>query len=173
MARRTPCGGVRLDQVGSSLMSSLVIAIFNNQFAATSAFDKLMARGLSRCEGVVRCDESVSGCAASASAPTTVVSRVSHLGKREGARSTVRIPGALPRPDELGFAVLAVEIHNDDALAEVVDVMHGLDALDVHIQPGEMLQENDASIWPDQGMGNSTDVDRAIQASRAGRPRVH
>src|SRR5512142_3054172 len=72
--------------------SNLIVAKFDNQFAAASAFDKLMSRGLPRRKGVVQCDESVGLSAASASAPTTVVSRVSHRGEREGEKHHLRAP---------------------------------------------------------------------------------
>ena len=154
-------------------MSNLIVAKFDNQFAAASAFDKLMSRGLPRRKGVVQCDESVGLSAASASAPTTVVSRVSHRGEREGEKHHLRAPDVLPPPIEIGFAVLTVEIDDDNSIEEVIAVMRALEAIDVHVLPGESLKEDDALLWPDEGMGNRTDVDRAIRASQQGKHRLH
>lgn len=154
-------------------MSSLIVAKFHNQFAAASAFDKLMSRGLRRQRGTVQCDESVGRSAASASAPTTVVSQLSHRGERAGEKQAVRSPDALPSPVEIGFAVLTVEIDDDGALEEVMDVMRGLDALDVHILPGQTLHQDDAALWPELEVGSGVDVDRAVRASLRGKPRVH
>jgi len=154
-------------------VSNLIVAKFDNQFAAASAFDKLMSRGLPRRKGVVQCDESVGRSAASASAPTTVVSRVSHRGEREGEQHHLRAPDVLPPPVEIGFAVLTVEIDDDGSLEEVIAVMRELEAIDVHILAGESLKEDDASLWPEQGMGDRTDVERAIRASQHGKHRLH
>jgi hypothetical protein len=154
-------------------MSSLVVAKFDNQFAATSAFDKLMSRGLRRREGVVQCDESIGRSAASSSAPTSVISHVSHRGKREGERRALRTPAEQPNPRAFGAAILVVEIHDDRALDEVMDVMRGMHALDVHVLPGKTLEENDAPTWPEPDMGMEDEVDRAIDAALRGRPRVH
>lgn len=153
-------------------MSNLIVAKFDNQFAASSAFDKLMSRGLPRRKGVVQCDESVGGSAASASSPTTVVSRVSHRGER-GKEHHLRAPDVLPPPMEIGFAVLSVEIDDDSSLEEVMAVMRELEAIDVHILAGESLTEDDASLWPEQAMGDLTDVERAIRASQQGKHRLH
>jgi hypothetical protein len=154
-------------------VSNLIVAKFDNQFAAASAFDKLMSRGLPRRKGVVQCDESVGRSAASASAPTTVVSRVSHRGEREGEQHHLRAPDVLPPPMEIGFAVLTVEIDDDRSIEEVVAVMRELEAIDVHILAGESLKEDDASLWPEQAMGDRTDVERAIRASQQGKHRLH
>lgn len=154
-------------------MSALIVAKFSNQFGAASAFDKLMSRGLPRRKGVVQCDESVGGSAASSSAPTTVVSRLSHRGEREGKQHHLREPASLPPAVEIGFAVLTVEIDDDALIEEVTDMLRGLHAVDVHVFPGQALQEDEASLWPEQGMGSQSDVDRAIFASQQGKPRLH
>lgn len=126
-------------------MSNLIVAKFDNQFAAASAFDKLMSRGLPRRKGVVQCDESI------------------------GRSAT---PEVLP-PMEIGFAVLTVEIDDDRSLEQVIAVMRELEAIDVHILAGKSLTEDDASLWPDQAMGDRTDVERAIRASQQGKHRLH
>jgi len=154
-------------------MSSLIVAKFDTQYAAASAFDKLMSRGLRRQSGVVQCDESVGRSASSSSAPTTVVSQVSHRGEREGEKRAVRQPATLPPPVEIGFAVLTVQIDDDSSLEEVMAVMRGLDALDVHILPGESLPRENTQLWPEHGEGSRNDVDRAIRASQRGRYRIH
>lgn len=154
-------------------MSALIVAKFSNQFGAASAFDKLMSRGLPRRKGVVQCDESVGHSAASASAPTTVVSRVSHRGERDGKQHHLRGPASLPPAVEIGFAVLTVEIDDDAMIEEVTVMLRELHAVDVHVLPGETLQEDDASLWPEQGTGSQLDVDRAIFASQQGKPRLH
>lgn len=154
-------------------MSNLIVAKFDNQFSASSAFDKLMSCGLPRRKGVVQCDESVDRSAASTSAATTAVSRVSHRGKREGEKQHLREPDALPPAVDIGFAVLTVEIDDDAGLEQVMAVMRELDAVDVHILPGESLSKDDASLWPEQAQGDRTDVERAIDASQRGKPRLH
>lgn len=157
-------------------MSSLVVATFGNQFAAASAFEKLMSRGLRRRKSTVQCDESVGGSAASASAPTTVVSKLSHRGERHGEKRVVRAPEKLPDPDDLGMAILTVEIDDDSALEEVMEVMRGTEAIDVHILPGTALREDNALMWPElgeQSEGDWADVEHAIDAALRGKPRVH
>lgn len=154
-------------------MSALIVAKFSHQFGAASAFDKLMSRGLPRRKGVVQCDESVGGSAASSSAPTTVVSRLSHRGEREGKHHHLREPASLPPAVEIGFAVLTVEIDDDAQIQEVTDILRGLHAVDVHVLADASLPEDEASLWPELGMGSQADVDRAIFASQQGKPRLH
>jgi len=154
-------------------MSHLIVAKFNNQFAAASAFDKLMSCGLSRGKGVVQCDESVGRSAASASAPTTVISDLSHRGEREGEKKHLRAPDVLPPPMEIGFAVLSVEIDDDASLDQVTAVMRELSAVDVQVLPGQSLTQDAAALWPEQPTGDRTEVERAILASQHGRQRLH
>lgn len=153
-------------------MSSLIVGKFPNQFAATSAFDKLMSRGLHRKQGNVRCDESVGRSAASASAPTTIKSRVSHQGDR-GTHRVLRAPEVLPPPAELGYATLTVEIEDDAAVDDVLAVMQSMHASDVLVVPGEPLPGEDVQFWPDDAQGNATDVARAIDAASRGRRHLH
>ncbi|QNK02037.1 hypothetical protein [Dyella telluris] len=154
-------------------MSSLIVARFGSQFAAASAFAKLMSCGLYRRKGVVQCDESVDGSPASASAPTSVVSSVSHQGRRDGAKHVLRGPEASPDPADMGSAILTVEIDDDQPLEEVMEVMRAMDAVHVHILPGKILDDNDAPLWPEEGLGRWADVQRAVRASRRGKPRLH
>jgi hypothetical protein len=154
-------------------MSTLIVAKFRNQFAAASAFDKLMSRGLSRRKGAVQCDESVGNSAASSSTPTTFVSPAIDQSEHKYDKWQLRSPDALPPAVEMGFSVLTIEIDDDGTLEEVRDVMRGLGAVDINILPGESLKEDDTSAWPEPAMGNRTDVDRAIRASQQGKPRIH
>lgn len=156
-------------------MSSLVIAMFGNQFAAASAFDTLMSHGLRRRKDIVQCAESVD-LSAGASAPTAVVSRLRHHSKRLKEKQAVRAPRTLPPPDELGMTILTVEIDDDSALEVVMEVMRSMNALDVHILPGAALREEDALPWPEPSGQNEddwVDIERAIEAALRGKPRVH
>jgi len=154
-------------------MSSLIVAKFDTQYAAVSALEKLMSRGLRQEHGVVQCDESVGRSASSSSAPTSVVSQLSHRGEREGEKRAVRAPDVLPNPADMGLAVLTVQIDDDAAIEVVMGVMRGLDALDVHILPGETLPHEERDLAPHHGAGSSTDVDRAISASQRGKRHLH
>jgi hypothetical protein len=74
-----------------------------------SIVERLFARGLRRDQVVLSFDESVGNSAASAGAPTTVISTVSHLGNREGPDATKkahrvsgrRLPIHVPNPKVL------------------------------------------------------------------------
>lgn len=73
----------------------------------------------------------------------------------------------------MGLAVLTVQIDDDAAIEVVMGVMRGLDALDVHIFPGETLPHEERDLAPHHGVGSSTDVDRAISASQRGKRHLH
>lgn len=121
----------------------------------------------------MQCDESVGHIASSSSAPTTVVSRASHQGKREGEHDVLRAPDTLPPPSDMGLATLTVEIENDVLLEDVLGVMQSSGASDVRVTPDESLQAEDPALWPDQGTGSPTDVDRAMAAARGGNKPTH
>ena len=101
-------------------MNDIVIAEFDTQFAACAALDKLISRGLPRQGAHIRSTESIGGSAASSSAPTSVVSRVSH---RSADTHEVRAPASPPDPAVFGHATLTVRLSDQLSLEDMLQLM--------------------------------------------------
>jgi hypothetical protein len=144
-------------------MSDLVIAEFDTQFAASSALDKLLSRGMRRDDAVVCCSESIGDSPASSSAPTTVVSRFSHHAM---SRSEVRSPAADRNPSLVGHATLTVELADRVPLEDVMRVMRQAGASGVHVVVDQPFDRDDPHLSPIVDYGSPADVAHAIEASR-------
>lgn len=144
-------------------MSDLIIAEFDTQFAAASALDKLISRGLRRDSAVVCSSESVGGSSASSSAPTTIVSRISHHAI---PRNEIRAPGEMRAPARVGHATLTVELARTLPLEDVMQVMKATGARGVHVVVNQKLDAEDPQLQPAIGYGSPLDVGRATTASR-------
>ncbi|WP_199100561.1 hypothetical protein [Dyella sp. ASV21] len=149
-------------------MSSLIVATFNNQFAVSSAVDKLLSRGMHREQLRISLDESVGNSAASSSAPTSVLSILSHQGHRQDQKaSEVRSPSHLPAPDQMGHNVLTVMLDAEMDAHDIRHLMERAGATSVIAREAVAPLEN-PQWWPEIGTGNRIDVERAICASRGG-----
>ena len=147
-------------------MSNLIVAKFDSQFAAASVINKLLARGVRHAHVLACVDESVGNSAASSSAPTSVVSHISHQGHREGQKaSELRSPSHLPGPAQMGHAVVTVELDDEMPVDDVRHLMELVGATSIEMQDAGVLIENPL-LWPDYGTGYAIDVERAICATR-------
>ena len=149
-------------------MSHFIVGRFDNQFAATSASDKLLSRGIRPAHIVIQVDESVGNSSASASAPTSIVSLISHRGHREHKKSSgFRSPSSIPAPALIGHAVVSVVIDDEMAADDVRHLMELLGAVSIELLDGEAPFENPL-MSPEHGSCSSLDLERAICASRGG-----
>jgi hypothetical protein len=144
-------------------MSDLVIADFETQFAASSALDKLLSRGMRRDDAVICCSESIGGSAASSSAPTTVISRISHHAI---PRNEIRSPAEDRDPSHVAHATLTVELAGMMPLEDIMQVMRRAGACGVHFLVNQRLDREDPHMLPPVDYGSPRDVAHAIDASR-------
>ncbi|ULU23390.1 hypothetical protein DYST_00286 [Dyella terrae] len=147
-------------------MSNLIVAKFDSQFAAASVINKLLARGMRHAHVMACVDESVGNSAASSSAPTSVVSNISHQGHREGQKaSELRSPSHLPEPTQMGHTVVTVELNDEMPVDDVRHLMELVGAASIELLDASSPTENPL-MWPDYGTGSAVDVERAICATR-------
>ncbi|SFS00197.1 hypothetical protein SAMN05216570_1407 [Dyella sp. OK004] len=147
-------------------MSNLIVAKFDNQFAAASVIDKLLARGMQRMHVQSCVDESVGNSAASASAPTSVMSGTSHQGHREGQKaSEFRSPSHPPVPKQMGHTMVTVELDDEMLASDIRRLMSLAGATSIELQDAKPPTENPL-MWPDYGTASAIDVERAICATR-------
>ena len=144
-------------------MTDLVIAEFETQFAASSALEKLLSRGMRRDRGVVCSSESVGGSSASSSAPTTVVSRFSH---HAAPRNEVRAPAETTDPARFAHATLTVELAGPVALEDIMQIMKRSGACGVHFLINQRFDREDSQWFPDVDYGSPGDVARAVNAAK-------
>lgn len=149
-------------------MSHLIVARFDNQFAATSVSDKLLSRGIRPAHIVIQVDESVGNSSASASAPTSIVSLISHLGHREHKKSLeFRSPSSIPAPALIGQAMVSVVIDGEMTADDVRHLMQLMGATSIELREGDAPIENPL-MSPEHGSCSPLDLERAISASRGG-----
>ncbi|HUA80108.1 MAG TPA: hypothetical protein VL997_07040 [Dyella sp.] len=163
-------------------MTELVVACFDTQYEASSAAEKLLSRGFQREQIVLTFDESIQSVPSSSSAPTTVISEVSHTGSidtstgHEKTKNTHRPSGRqeIPDPALIGHTTLVVALHGEMSMDEVCALLGDAGASAVNAkEPKEPRIEN-ASMWPSQGQASREDVQRSIDAAKGGaglRPR--
>jgi hypothetical protein len=147
-------------------MPTLIVAHFDNQFAACAAVDKLLSRGIRREHLVLDVDESVGNSAASASAPTSVLSNVSHHGASAGHRHVeLRSPSHATEPSRFGHAVLTMELDDEMPADDVRHLLSASGAVSLQALDQPLPPEN-PMMWPAHGSGSPIDVERAICAAR-------
>jgi hypothetical protein len=156
-------------------MADSLIAEFTTQFAASAAVDKLLSRGVAREQLALRFDESVGRSAASASAPTTVISNLAHLGAREDSRHgslgeriahrlfRQRTPLDPPAPEALGYTHLVVRLDDPAAASALTELLHQAGAASVQREDVGLAVENPA-VWPEPSAGAPADVQQARDA---------
>src|SRR5579859_2424028 len=137
--------------------------------------ERLIARGLRRSQVVLSVDESVGNSAASASAPTTVISTVSHQGRREiqdAAGKThhdsgFRSPGDVTNPRLFGYTVVTIRLTGELPDDQIYRLLDDGGAQSIVRKNGVSVVEN-PDLWPDLGHALKVDVQRAIAAVRGG-----
>ena len=150
-------------------MSPQLVADFTTQFAAMAAVNKLLSCGLGRENVVVRVYGSVGTAAASASSSTNVISNVSnqgHQGHNEPSESR-HPPSHLSQPTRFGEAQVSVESNEGISEDDIRFILELTGAQSIRSVDENFVRE-DPKFWPDGPRGNSTDVKRAIEASRGG-----
>jgi len=147
-------------------MSNLIIAKFDSQFAAASVINKLLARGVRHAHVLACVDESVGNSAASSSAPTSVVSHISHQGHRAGQKtSELRSPSHPPGQAQMGHTVVTVALDEEMPVDDVRHLMELVGAASIELLDASAPAENPL-LWPEYGTGSAVDVERAICATR-------
>jgi hypothetical protein len=160
---------------GSHKVADLIIAKFETQFAGMAIFERLLARGLRRDQIVLSVDESVGNSAASSSAPTTVISTVSHLGQRESRdaaektprTSGFRSPSDVPDPKAFGYTVVTVQLPCELSADQVFHLLGDAGAQSIIRKNAASLAEN-PNMWPEIGHASNIDVQRAMAAVKGG-----
>jgi hypothetical protein len=156
-------------------VADLIVAKFDTQFAGMAIFERLLARGLRRDQIVLSVDESVGNSAASSSAPTTVISTVSHLGQQEGRdaaekthrNSGFRSPSDVPNPKVFGHTFVTVQLPAELSADQVYQLLSDAGARSIVRENGSSMTEN-PNMWPEIGHASNTDVQRAIAAVKGG-----
>ncbi len=156
-------------------MADLIVAKFDTQFAGMAIFERLLARGVRRDQIILSVDESVGNSAASSSAPTTVISTISHLGQREGRdaaekthrTSGIRSPSDVPSPKAFGYTVVTVQLPCELSADQVDQLLSDAGAQSIVRESGSSLTE-DPNMWPEIGHASNIDVQRAIAAVKGG-----
>ena len=156
-------------------MADLIVARFDTQFAGMAILERLLARGWRSDQVALGVDESVGNSAASSSAPTTVISTISHLGKRvirDAAGKThrdsgIRSPGNDTDPKFFGYTVVTVQLPGELSADQVMHLLHDGGAHSVVRENAAFVPENPA-MWPDYGHASKIDVQRAVAAVRGG-----
>lgn len=156
-------------------MADLIVAGFDTQFAGMAVLERLVARGLRRDRVTISVDESVGNSAASSEAPTTVISTISHLGKR-GVRdasgkmhrdSSLRSPSNMTDPKSFGYAVVTVQVSGELSADQIFRLMDSGGAHSIVREDGTFHPEN-PDMWPNYGQALKIDVQRAVAAVRGG-----
>ena len=156
-------------------MTDLIIARFDTQFAGMAIYERMLARGVRRDQIALSIDESVGNSPASSSAPTTVISRISHLGMRDERNaagkslraSRIRSPSNLPNPKAFGHAVVTIELSGILSADQVEHLLGEAGACSIARENGALSAEN-PNMWPEIGHASNVDVQRAIAAVRGG-----
>lgn len=157
-------------------MAELVVACFDTQFQANSAAEKLLSMGLKREQIVLTFDESIGNSPSSSSAPTSVVSAVSHRGDVDTAKGhkktkhhfpELRPPSRIPDPSLIGHTTVVVELHGEMSMDDVCELLEDAGASSIKPASSQLPAENPA-MWPAVGHALREDVRRSIDATRRG-----
>lgn len=149
-------------------MKSLLIADFTTQFAAMACANKLMSCGLEREHVVVQVNGGVGKPAAGASTSPSAISNACGQNHRENDEpSRSDYPNHLPHPAQFGEAQVTVALDDGLSTDDVRFIMELAGAQSIRSVDEEFVRE-ESRVWPAGRKGSSTDVRRAILASRAG-----
>jgi hypothetical protein len=157
-------------------MAELVVAYFDTQFDANSAAEKLISRGVHRDQVILTFNESIGDSPSSSTAPTTVISKVSHRGdidtttgkKKARHPFSDRPPSHIPDPSLIGHTTLVVELRGEMTMDDVCVLLESAGASKVsHTREQSHIPE-DPAMWPSLGRASREDIERSIRASRRG-----
>jgi hypothetical protein len=157
-------------------MAELVVASFDTQFDANSAAEKLISRGVRRERIVMTFNESIGRSPASSTAPTTVISKVSHKGSVDNDAGTKkthhpfsdRSPARIPDPSLIGHTTVVVELRGEMTMDEVCALLEVAGANAVNHTHEKAHIPEDPAMWPSLGSASREDIERSIRASRRG-----
>jgi hypothetical protein len=157
-------------------MAELVVACFDTQFEANSAAEKLISRGVQREQIVLTFNESIGNSPSSSTAPTTVISKVSHRGsvdasegkKKERHPFSDRSPSHIPDPSLIGHTTVVVELRGEMTMDEVCTLLESAGASKVNHTREQTRVPEDPAMWPALGQASREDIERSIRASRRG-----
>jgi hypothetical protein len=157
-------------------MAELVVACSDTQFEANSAAEKLISRGVQREQIVLTFNESIGNSPSSSTAPTTVISKVSHRGgvnvtavkKKERHLFSDRSPSHIPDPSLIGHTTVVVELRGEMTMDEVCVLLEGAGASKVNHTNQQYRVPEDPAMWPALGRASREDIERSIRASRRG-----
>jgi hypothetical protein len=156
-------------------VADLIVARFDTQFAGMATLERLVARGLRRSQVVLSVDESVGNSAASSSAPTTVISTVSHQGRREiqdapgktHRASGFRSPGDVTNPKLFGHSIVTIRLTGELPADNICRLLDDGGAQSIVRHNGIPAVEH-PDMWPDNGEALEIDVQRAVAAVNGG-----
>ena len=149
-------------------MSNLIVASFSNQFAGSSAVEKLLSCGVKREHIAISTDESVGNSEASSSTPTSILSWIGHFGMRVGQKPfELRSPANQTDPVQFGHMMVAVQVETEATVADIHHLLSASGAVTVEYLEQELPKE-DPHMWPEHERGSLIDVRRAIDACRGG-----
>lgn len=158
-------------------MAELVVACFDTQFQASAAAEKLISLGFQREQIVLTFDESVGNIPSSSSAPTTVISDVSHTGhvdtatgepRRRDIFPTLRAPQQAPDPTLIGHTTLVVRLQGEMSMDDVCAWLDDAGASSVNTRDQEEPRSEKPTMWPAIGKASREDIQRSIDAARGG-----
>jgi len=157
-------------------MAELVVACFDTQFEANSAAEKLISRGVQRDQIVLTFNESIGHSPSSSSAPTTVISKVSHRGDVEAGSEknkarhpfSDRPPSRIPDPSLIGHTTLVVELRGEMTMDDVCVLLENAGASKVNRTKEHDGVPEDPAMWPSLGRASREDIERSIRASQRG-----
>jgi hypothetical protein len=157
-------------------MAELVVACFDTQFEANSAAEKLISQGVQRDQIVLTFNESIGNSPSSSTAPTTVISKVSHRGDMDANRRkkktrhpfSERSPSYIPDPSLIGHTTLVVELRGEMTMDEVCVLLESAGASKINHTNEQTHVPEDPAMWPALGRASRDDIERSIRASRRG-----
>lgn len=156
-------------------MSASLIAEFATQFQATSAADKLFSLGLPRDSLLVHIDERGMQPPSSSNAPTTVV-RESQDSEPDASdqpqqphetRSSRASAEALRAPMSMGHARITIRLPAPLSEEQLTSTLAASGATGV-VRSDHQGDKPNPAMWPQVDVAGTTDVERAIEASKGG-----
>lgn len=156
-------------------MSQLIIAEFHDQFAASSAVNKLLSRGVRRDQVASRFEESLGDTPRAAATPTTVVPATSRDAegstKKDGKLAQNRLPQYGLNPERFGHTVVSVAVGDEISAEDIQQWLKAEGAHDLRSASGDLPvadARTHAALDTAESAAAKADVQRAINASRGG-----
>ncbi|MBW4049562.1 MAG: hypothetical protein HIU89_17085 [Proteobacteria bacterium] len=152
-------------------MSPQLVADFTTQFEAMAAANRLMSCGLGREHVVVKVNRSLGRAAAGASTTTSVIPDVADQSESlrgdDRPSEKANYPSPLPSPAQFGQAQVSVALDDVLSAQDIRSILEVAGAQSIR-RVDETFVREDPRVWPADAQGNRDEVQRAIEASRAG-----